>query len=253
VEFFDRFAWAVPHGFRDAVGACRFEEGDLLYCSGDAYEASQERGMKHVEFYMQVRSPSQSLTRAAEDSGVFETNWNAQATIDLYRDGKKVDGKPRPTTHGRIYTAIWTGELDVLDPGSDNPPIPLTVARSIKRLDEAVLDPSLQHGSERAFVMLRDLSNQVARTKFMKVLDALGDHLAAEPVFLAPRETGIGDWRDLAPTIDVAVLPVAGCSRDEVEALVKSAVYVPAEDAKRDMFRLNAHGVVYEWGQMRLI
>jgi hypothetical protein len=40
MDFFPKFKWAVPHAFGDALAACRFEQGDILYDTLMAYEGA---------------------------------------------------------------------------------------------------------------------------------------------------------------------------------------------------------------------
>lgn len=47
----------------------------------------------------------------------------------------------------------------------------------------------------------------------------------------------------------LALSAVNGLSRDDIEKLVKDAVYVPAKGAQKEMFKLGAHGIVYEWNR----
>lgn len=43
MEFFSGFKWAVPGAFSDAVALCRFEEGDTLYDTKNAYNDDWEK------------------------------------------------------------------------------------------------------------------------------------------------------------------------------------------------------------------
>jgi hypothetical protein len=78
-EFFDGFTWAVPKAFSDAVTACRFEEGGILYGSRKAYIGEWGKAVEHISHSLQVFSQSRGTTVAANASGsVFGKNWDTE-------------------------------------------------------------------------------------------------------------------------------------------------------------------------------
>jgi len=92
---------------------------------------------------------------------------------------------------------------------------------------------------------VRDRSNQVSREKYLKVYAKLKEHLYGKPEMLTPENAGLESWDAIAPTIEIAFFPVNRINREELELLIKEAVYVPSKNAKKDMFRIGAHGVVF--------
>jgi len=246
MEFFSRFKWAVPKAFSDAVYLCRFEEGDILYDTEKAYEDDWETGSKFIGHFLQVRYPTKAKGGTTENGcGVFNSNWNSEVRIDFYKKLKKVGVDQIHTTQGRLYSALWTGNLAVLEKDSAKPPIPLSV-QDVNR--------SLEQTSEKAkkfsvgfpvFVMVRDLSNPVSREKYFKVLSKLTMHLENKSRILTPKDAGLIDYEIIAPTIEIAFFPMKGINVEELHELVKLAVYVPAKTAKKEMFRLAAHGSIF--------
>lgn len=78
MEFFSNFTWAVPHAFSDAVGLCRFEEGDMLYDTAKAYEGEWGDAVKYINHSLQVRYPARATSGEKEKSGgIFEKNWSS--------------------------------------------------------------------------------------------------------------------------------------------------------------------------------
>ena len=115
MEFFSGFSWAVPTAFGDAVALCRFEQGDTLYDTRKAEEESWAEATKHIHHWLQVRYPSHVITVADESTGgIFEKNWDSEVKVDLYKNFKKVGEGQISTTQGRLYTALWTGNVEVL-------------------------------------------------------------------------------------------------------------------------------------------
>ncbi len=176
---------------------------------------------------------------------MFRSNWNSEVRIDLYKNLKRVSVGPLSTTQGRLYTALWTGDISILSNDTDEPSIPLTVQQVMRTLNGASKRAMEISVGYSVFVMARDLSNPVSREKYSKVLLKLKPHLAEHPTLLSPEKAGLADWAVMAPTIEIVFFPMKGITSEELRELIKKAVYIPAKDAKKDMFRISAHGVLF--------
>jgi hypothetical protein len=149
------------------------------------------------------------------------------------------------TTQGRLYTALWKGDVTILESDTEEPQIPVTVQQVTRNLAETSDTAKSLSTKYPVFVMARDLSNPVSREKYSKILSKLKKHLVGEPQILHPTSAGFKDWSNIAPTIKIAFFKSNGVSADELHDLVKEAIYVPAKDAKKEMFRIAAHGVIF--------
>jgi hypothetical protein len=158
---------------------------------------------------------------------------------------KRVNVAQIKTTQGRLYTTLWKGLIDVLfEEKAPDPTLPMTALQVTRSLGRAVdVAVQLAQGSP-TFVMIRDISNSVSLDKYHKVLAKLGTHMAQNPITLSPKAAGLLDFELIAPTVEIALFPTMEVSATQLEALVKEAVYVPSKDAKKDMFRLSAHGLI---------
>ncbi len=150
MEFFSGFKWAVPKAFSDAVALCRFEEGDILYDTEKAYIDNWEKACKFIEHSLQVRYPARVGGGASEKGGgVFSGNWGSEVRIDLYKNQDKVGVGQITTTQGRLYTALWKGDISILKKESEEPPIPLTVQDVTKTLDQATQKAKGNYSAEK--------------------------------------------------------------------------------------------------------
>ena len=246
MDFFLGFKWAVPVAFSDAVALCRFEEGDILYDTPKAYDEEWGEASKHIEYSMQVRYPDRVTGVAhANESGVFTSNWKSEVRVELYRHFEIVGVGQIETTQGRLYTALWKGDITLLKRDADEPQIPLTVQQVTRNLTEASDTAKKLSTKFPIFVMARDMSNPISRDKYFKIFSKMEKHLSGEPELLHPKLAGFNDWANIAPTIDIAFFLTSGVSAAQIHNLVKEAVYVPAKDATKDMFRLSAHGAIF--------
>ena len=245
MEFFSGFQWAVPKAFSDAVALCRFEEGDILYDTKKAYDDNWEKASNQIEYSLQVKYPARAKGGVSENGdGLFSSNWNSNTRIDLYKNLKKVGVEQIHTTQGRLYTALWKGDLSVLEKESEEPSIPLIIQDVTRILEQATQKAKEFSVGFPVFIMARDLSNPVSREKFSKILTALKKHLYDVPEILTPKQGGLIEFANIAPTVEIAFFPVNEINDEELHGLVKKAVYIPSKDAKKDKFRVSAHGII---------
>lgn len=248
MKFFSNFAWAVPFAFADALATCRFEEGDVLYDTPKAYEDNWLKAKKHIHHSLQVRYPARAGSRGMEiDGGLFQNNWNTKVCFDLYNHNED-NKKEIETTQGRLYTALWKGDISLLEENADNPLIPQNFKLVTKRLseDSEVKEKALSYKLfGPVFVMVRDYSNRTSVKKYEKVYSALSDYLSDNVLTIEPKHAGLNEWNKIAPTIDIAFFPTSNIEHEELEALVKKVFYVPTKGAKRDSYRLNNHGAIF--------
>lgn len=246
MEFFSGFSWAVPKAFADAVALCRFEQGDTLYDNQKAYEGSWADATKHIHHWLQVRNSSHAKTVAGETSGgVFEKNWGSEVRVDLYKDSQKVGDGQIQTTQGRLYTALWTGNVKVLQMEYQEPSVPFNVQQVNRKLQETENKAAEFSQGDPVFVMARDLSNKISEAKYSKVFSKLRNHISGDPQVLTPKLAGLNEWNAIAPTIEIVFFPIIDLKKEGVKALVKEAVYVPTKNAKKEMFKIAAHGAIF--------
>lgn len=246
MNFFNGFSWAVPNAFSDAVSLYRFEEGDILYDTKKAYGENWERARELIGKSLQVTYPLRSGKNVGKNAGgVFATNWNSDARVDLYESMKKVSVGQIRTTQGRLYTALWHGDLSILEKNTPNPQRPITVRKVTKRLTEVSAAAKTISKGFPLFVMARDFSNPVSRTKFLDINSILRNHLRGDVIFRTPQRAGLEYFSDIAPTIEIAFFVTNDLDRNRLHDLIKSVVYNPAKNVKRDMFRLSAHGHIF--------
>jgi hypothetical protein len=149
------------------------------------------------------------------------------------------------TTQGRLYVALWKGNVDFLFSDKTSHPVMPKMAQQVLKDFQRMSGFAQTYAKGRAtFAMVRDLSNSVLREKFQKIHTILKSHMNEEPVLLTPSEAKFMDADEIAPTIEIALFPTTGIDLSKLEELVKQAVYVPGKDAKKDMFRLSAHGIL---------
>lgn len=254
MEFFEMFAWALPKAFKDPLSICRFEQGDVLYDTRKAYQVWKE-ALKYLRYGIQVKFPERSTSRKAEQEAdsVFSSNWNQKAVIELTKYSTQTQSLI-DTTQGRLYSALWKGNLDILSKDYPDPSIPELPKTLLKNGMLPLLEPYICKLSTddiipnpTVFVVPYDETRDIYRNKFNKVKYALEKHVKLRIKMISPEQAGLSHPNEFVPTLSLAFFLVENSSQAEVIELVKKALYVPpnGNQPQKEQFRINAHGYLY--------
>lgn len=247
MDFFPEFKWAVPKAFADAVFQTRFEEGDVLYDSKEAYD-KWDKAKEQITNSIQIRFPSKVVTALSNDNkSVLSRNWNSEVRLNLYENSTKVGQGLMHTTQGRLFTLLWKGDLNVLDTNAVNPEPPMIAMQVKKELKKKFVDIQpkaieIADGS-LIFVMVYDAASPLLKGKY----DDLLQQLRCKPVRLPPKEAGLKNWREISPTIEILFFKSANLSEPDFEDKLKQALYKPSLNKKTDKenFKISGHGILF--------
>ena len=253
MELIEGFAWAVPRALAGAVSACRFEQGDVLYSDPRAYEA-WSGGRPALKFCLQVLDPPKTARAlSAESEGNrFEANWSSPVEFEL-TDCEAGETRRCRTTQGRLFSCLWRGDRDQLDPEGAEPERPLPQRELHRRLAEA--QPGLEaafralkgnrlRGAFSLYLFALDDSSEASRAKARAVEAALRADFAAVGLVLSPGEAGLPGAAHLHPALRVQGLAMAAPGPGAVEQRLRDLLYGGAGEAGR--FSLARHGLLVE-------
>ena len=246
-EFFEHFSWAVPLAFSDPLGACRFEEGDVLYDSKVAYEAAWGEAKKKMKYCIQVKSPPRGpRTKSAQDNAsVFEDNWVQQVVFDLIEFPSEKTTSIT-TTQGRLYSCLRFGELRFDENESDDPNRPRLAQDLMKELKGVVTKIDGLQKVKHYFIMPFDITNTLLREKYTKIEKSLRRELRFEPVRISLSDIDPELAGNYTATSEFLCFKIKNGSRAEVEKALKEALYTPAKNKITDVdrFTLSKHGML---------
>ena len=247
MDFFPGFKWAVPTAFADAVFQARFEEGDVLYDSKEAY-VKWDKAKEQITNSIQIRFPSKVVAALSNDKkSVLSRNWNSEVRLDLCENSTKVGQGLIYTTQGRLFTLLWKGDLNVLDTNTVNPEPPMIAMQVKKELKKKFVDiqPKVIEivDSSSIFVMVYDAASHLLKGKY----DDLLQQLSCKPERLSPREAGLKNWREISPTIEILLFQSGDLSEADFEDKLKQALYKPSLNKKTDKenFKISGHGILF--------
>ena len=239
MEFFEGFKWPVPSAFKDALAKCRFELGDTLYNEKIVYLAEWGKAKETQPVSIQVTFPLKSVAggTSAGSSSVFKSNWNSRVEFEL-TDRRMNNTRRISTFQGNLYTLLREGDLSCLEDPSPAP-MPSTAADIGNRLEK------IQVGKKSAsqFIMSVDETSDILVEKVRKIQKQLDGK--AEVTQIPAHEIDILKGENILPTVKVVVFDCELQSQ-EMEQLIKDAVYVPVKNKKtdRERFRLRDHGLL---------
>ena len=249
MAFFSGFAWSVPMAFSDAVGACQFSRGDTLYSNRIAYRQWNEEFYKLAKDLHAIKVLSPEAKPAPPSPGLFQSNWNSAAEVELFMPGGQEGVKRFSTTQGRIYSLLWRGDSSFLDPAMPAPMVPHQARYLLKNLNHAksalrqlVLD---QHPDARYFFVLpHDVCSQLLDGKYRKLAYGLGRTYHVSEAHVAVSVLPIPEVDRLTPTTSLKTFAFMENDEKSIKERLKELLYVRAVNtkSKKDMFRLNAHG-----------
>lgn len=253
MEFLSGFAWPVPSAYGGAVGACRFEQGDVLYSHPSAYEPWQDAG-GGADHWVQVLDPPKTARTLTAEGNRFSASWRSPVELD-WTHSADAETRRVLTTQGRLFTCLWRGDTSLLATEGDAPEPPLLGRDLHAALAEAV--PAFTSAFEargeaegRAIlVMVLDQAADASRIKVRAVESALVEAFGVAALELAPSEAGVADAERFHPALVLRGWAIADADAKAIEARAKAVLYSAAAggagadgaEGKKDRFALSRH------------
>jgi hypothetical protein len=247
MKLFPQFAWPVPVAFADALATFRFTEGDVFHDDSRAYSGSWSDALHYLSHSLQVTFPKSSSAVGQDtsiDDSLLTQNWGKTVQLTLVDHKAQKQTHNVSTTQGRVYTALYTGNLKSLS--MEVPcPVPLFLGALKKHIDDTLADhfQTIRNVTDEfVFVWHFDPTNQAILEKERGMLKELTKLGAVRVYDASPQELGIENAEQMLPTISVRGYGISGTQEESLREALKKALYKPDPDAKRPKFRLTAHG-----------
>ena len=251
-DWISGFAWPIPRAFSGPVFHCRFEQGDVLYAEPKGYQSWGPSGPPGP--LIQILDPPKSARALSGgfDGDRLSVAWTSPVTLQLYF---AVGERPvqKTTSQGRLLTALWRGDLSVLEADRPEPPVPGSLKELHGRLSEAipVFSARLFDGAPEPdgllFLLAVDDSSESGRAKADAIEARLIDRFQVRRAELAATETGVPGADTLHPALRVRGLAIETSDAGQVEAHLSGLLYGGSGHA-RSRFSLSRHGLLRPTG-----
>jgi hypothetical protein len=246
-EYFQQFEWALPVAFADPVGACRFEEGDLLYNSRGAYQTTWGEAQGLLKHCIQIKSPARGPRAKVEQANesVFSDNWVQQVVLEM-TEFPSQETRTITTTQGRLYSYLRFGDISQLEGASAEPQLPKLAQELMKDLESLAGKFVKKFDSKIQFVMPYDHTNPNLKAKRVNIEASLSSGLRFESVrhVLGDVDPELKD--KFTATSELLCFKIKNGNLVEVNDALKRALYSPAKDKITDVdrFKLRKHGLL---------
>ena len=240
--FLPGFAWALPEAFAAAVAAYRFEQGDVLHRERRGYAPLGHPWPKDLTTIQLRRPPRSARTLPTEADGDRRlASWQSEVELDLIEvDAGRV--RSLETTQGRLFMALWRGDLGWLDGERDDPALPRSARELAQWLREGPLSLPSDGLRGGRFVFVVDLASDAARIKASAVVDALRPLGACEVRDHRPGDVGVPEADRFQPTLVLREVRVADGNLARMESALKPVLYGGKGESER--FLIARHGLL---------
>jgi hypothetical protein len=249
-SFFAGFKWAIPSAFADALGACQFSRGDMLYSSSVAYREWNKEFYEMARGLYAIKILSPEAKPAPPSPSLFGSNWNTQAEAEIYNIGEQEGAKRFITTQGRIYSLLWRGDRSILDAATSAPLVPHQAGYLLKALEDikssiSQLIMGKVSDARYFFALPHDLCSQLLEGKYQKLFYGLQRTHNISVMDVSVEALPVPEASRIAPTVSLKIFAFRHDDENAIRESLKELLYIQAVDKKSntDKFRLNAHGL----------
>lgn len=253
MELLSGFAWPVPRAFAGAVSACRFEQGDVLYSDGSGYEAWHE-GSPRPAHRIQVLDPPKTARALTSEAGGKRalSNWTSRVELIVAAG----DGPASPacvTTQGRLFTALWQGDLGWLEREDRDPEPPLLQRDLHKRLPEVAGYFRRRFARRKGardgglYLSAVDEASDASIVKAHGIESLLADRAAGVVATALPGQAGLEGAERFHPALVLHAVALPGADPAAVEELLAGLLYAGGADRDEEgsgRFSLSRHGLL---------
>ncbi len=253
IDLFTEFKWAVPKAFAPALRDCRFEQGDRLYDTAEAYEGYWKDAQSHLKYSIEILSPPRGQvvqTIKKYSASEFASNWLSEVEL-VVTHHKEKGFVETTTTQGRLYSLLWIGDLSVLLEIAE-PSMPAKSLVIPETTEEEIFHFKSKTAGRACSMFLSpfDETNDIFVGKSNQIRNALKDTCGFEFYKERPHVVYGKDVGEFVPTLYVGCYVIDSTDKNRIEAAFKKALYVPVKNkiTDRENWNLTKHGQLVQVG-----
>lgn len=234
------FEWYLPKAFRDSVAQCKFEQGDVIYRHRPKGLTWGEE-IKHIDFLIQVKSPTRATSSTVGELDVFRSNWNSIIVFEKIFPNAPSQNKIIETTQGNFFSFLWKNDEAFLTSNVKREPVLTNI--SPKHINSDFIKSKIPTNWCGFAIIIDNVSDLIiskrnaineALTKKYIVRTELFD--IKEAVILETIETK--PYLDICPTLGVELFLIQSDDLEEIQELLKTVLF----KGVKNRFNINTHG-----------
>jgi hypothetical protein len=239
----DGFKWYLPHGFKDCLVQCKFEQGDLIFphkLKGKTWGED----VKDIDYLIQVKSPIKSHTNSSEDFNVFYSNWSSKIIFEKIYPNDNGLNKTIETTQGRFYTFLWKGEEDILNESVEV--LPVFIPNTSKYINSKFIKLNIPK-NWCGFAIIYDSISDLIISKRTAIKEILEKNFEVDIKSFNSKDAVISDFDKnmfcaISPTVSVELFLINTTNNNEVDELIKTLLF----KGLKDYWKITRHGILIQ-------
>ena len=238
------FEWYLPLAFKDRIAQCKFEQGDVIYRHRPKGTTWGEK-IKHIDFLVQVKSPTRANSSAVGDLDVFGSNWNSKIVFVKIYPNDHSQNKTIETTQGKFFSFLWKNDEAVLT--SDILTQPVLTNIPAKLINSDFIKSKIPT-NWCGFAIIIDSVSDLIISKRNAINDALAQKYIFETELFDLKDAVILETNDtksysgICPTLGVELFLVQSDNLEEIQELIKNVLF----RGVKNRFNINTHGQLFK-------
>ncbi len=231
----DCFEWYLPLAYKDSVAQCRFEQGDVIYRHKPLGKTWGEQKVD-IDFLIQVKSPTRTITSTKGDLDVFSSNWNTEIVFEKFYPNNLSSNKVIKTTQGAFYSFLWKNDEKFL---IDDNFSPLISTIRPKDINYELINSKIPFGSS-GFAIIVDTVSDLIISKRTTINNVLNENFQVHTNLFSCKEAIVLDSNSICPTISVELFIINSQDIVKIMEELKKVLF----KGKKDKFRIQMHGLL---------
>lgn len=237
----DGFEWHLPLSHKDSVAQCKFEQGDVIYKHAPSEKIWEEQKVD-IEFLIQVKSPTRTLTSTKGDLDVFSSNWDTKIIFEKIYPNNPSSNKEIETTQGAFFSFLWKNDENLLN---QSDLLPVISSIRPKDINFEFINSKVPLGSTGFAIMVDSVSDLII-SKRTAINNAIKDNFNfSTKLFSCEEAVNIGFLNEspnsgISPTLGVELFIINSQEVDKITEEIKKVLF----KGKKDQFRIQTHGLL---------
>mgnify|MGYP003625830145 FL=1 len=234
------FKWYLPLAFKDSVGQCKFEQGDVIYPTKMEGKNWGEN-IEEFDFLIQVKSPTRSQSTTNSNLDVFNSNWNSNIIFEKIYPKNPDLNKKIETTQGAFYTFLWKNDESFFNNQQNLKPIITSI--STKRIKYDFIKNKIPT-DWTGFAIIVDYVNDISLSKRQLVENVLTQNfnVRLEKFEIENSVSLDSENSDFSPTLGLELFLIQSKDITQIQKHLKDVLF----KGVKNRFNVNTHGLLIE-------
>lgn len=235
------FEWYLPLAFKDSVAQCKFEQGDVIYpCKPQGKNWGEE--IMHIDFFIQVQSPTRTITSTTGDLDVFSSNWNTKIIFEKIYPNNLIANKIIETTQGALFSFLWKNDENLL---YDKNLKPVLYSIRPKHINSDFIKSKIPSDSTGFAIVVDSVSNLI-NSKRNAIKNILMENFVCDfQLFTSYEAISKGTLEEnpnseFSPTLGVELFIIYSQDTIKITEEIKKVLF----KGKKDQFSIQTHGLL---------